>query len=352
MSPTEIQHRLKSAAFEARTRPALYRFKLLCFVFFGYFVIFATVVTALALLAGICWIIYQIAMHPSGLAIRGLFIVVPIAFGLIVFCASTLGALQVKLPDPTGITLERGVALTLYREIDRLRETMAVPPFEAVFIDTDFNAGILQIPRYGIFGFQKNYLQIGLPLLLALDQQQFRAVLAHEMAHISRKHSAFGNWIHRIQNTWPYLLEALRSEDNRGRYFFYLFCYWYVPRLNIATFGIDRQNEYEADRIAADEVGSKQFGEMLCALNIHGAALELGTTVPLSNDDCVRLLNEQLSLPDPIVDPHPCLRNRLGALGEKAALPDTVTNSAAQTYFGDRLDKIAEQVGIRLRRNS
>ena len=44
----------------------------------------------------------------------------------------------------------------------------------------------LQLPRLGIFGWYRNYLIIGMPLMKSLTCEQFKAVLAHEFGHLAK----------------------------------------------------------------------------------------------------------------------------------------------------------------------
>jgi Zn-dependent protease with chaperone function len=57
------------------------------------------------------------------------------------------------------------------------------------------NASVVQIPRLGVFGWSRNYLTVGVPLLDAVTPEQFEAVLAHELGHLARAHGRFRTWI-------------------------------------------------------------------------------------------------------------------------------------------------------------
>ena len=81
---------------------------------------------------------------------------------------------------------------------------MGVGRYDAALeiIDDEFNACIVQIPRFGLFGGARNYLVIGLPLMQTLTVEQFAAVLAHEYGHLSGAHGHFSAWIYRLRVTW------------------------------------------------------------------------------------------------------------------------------------------------------
>ena len=56
----------------------------------------------------------------------------------------------------------------------------------------DFNAGVREVPRLGLLGWPRTYLEIGLPLSMAVAQEEIRAILAHEFAHLSARHGRSG----------------------------------------------------------------------------------------------------------------------------------------------------------------
>jgi Zn-dependent protease with chaperone function len=128
-------------------------------------------------------------------------------------------------------------------------------------------------PRLGIFGWQVNYLLVGLPLMQGLSPEQFEGVLAHELGHLRGGHGRFGGWIYRVNATWMQLLEQLGTEGVTGallRSFFK----WYAPFFHAYSFALRRQDEYEADSCAARLVGSSKYADALCLLPAHGHFVE------------------------------------------------------------------------------
>src|SRR5437867_901284 len=89
-------------------------------------------------------------------------------------------ALWVRLPLPEGRPIARREAPALFVVIDGLRGQLRSPSFHRVLIVGEVNAGVRQAPRLGVFGWPRNYLLLGLPLMDLLSADEFRAVLAHE----------------------------------------------------------------------------------------------------------------------------------------------------------------------------
>ncbi len=73
--------------------------------------------------------------------------------------------------------------------LDGLRSRLRHPRIHRVLLTPDFNAGVMQVPRLGLLGWYRSYLFIGLPLMKSLTVEQFQAVLAHELGHLSGGHA-------------------------------------------------------------------------------------------------------------------------------------------------------------------
>ena len=70
-----------------------------------------------------------------------------------------------------------------------------------------------QNPAFGLLGWYHNFLVIGLPLLFAISPEHFRAIVAHELGHLSKIHGWFSYWIDRSLITWLNLIETLQKEE-------------------------------------------------------------------------------------------------------------------------------------------
>ena len=105
-----------------------------------------------------------------------------------------------------------------------------------------------------------------------LSPEQFKAVVAHELGHLSGHHGRFGAWIYRVSRTWDQLLE--RAMRQRGSWVFTLFFKWYAPLFDAYSFALRRAQEYEADRAAARIAGPRALADALMSVTIKGAYLE------------------------------------------------------------------------------
>ncbi len=251
-----------------------------------------------------------------------------------------LRALWVRVPPPEGLEVTRASAPGLADTIEEVRQLLDAPGFHHTLLTDDLNAAVVQVPRLGILGWQRNYLCVGLPLLEALTLEQFRAVLAHEFGHLSGNHARFGSWIYRVRQTWARLLAQLEASENLlGRMVVTPFLKWYTPYFNAYSFVLARKHEYEADRRAAELHGREVIAAALVRIEvvarfhgkkylpaIHGRARteRVPTAGPVSEfrtslrgleaDEARRWFGSaRLRLTD-IADTHPALSDRLAAL--------------------------------------
>lgn len=351
MDEREFSNYLRALEFDARKHPTWYRFRVLCLILLAYLFIFGVIAVALALLAGLGWLIVMLITNVRasfGMA-RLIGLLIPVGLVLIGFILNIVAALNVSLPEPGGVVVEKGRAIKLYQEIDRLREQLDVPPFVDILLDDDFNAGVVQNPRFGFFGGYRSYLVIGLPLLLSLSTEQFRAVLAHELGHVSRKHGGMVGWCSRLSMTWPRILYFLAEEGHSSVDIFFAFFRWYIPKFMAFTFAFLRQAEYEADKLAAGAVGKKAMADTLIQFELIERAMhEKKDLAALPHATLNQWMNDALAVPDRLEDVHPVLAQRLHGIDQRAEVPPQGGKNAAVDLLGDRLPDFAGGVGISL----
>lgn len=285
---------------------------------------------------------------------------------LLVLVWIILRALWVRLTPPVGHPLTPAQAPKLFETISEIRAATRGPRTHQVLVTDEFNAAVTQIPRLGMFGWQKNYLIIGLPLMQALSPQQFKAVLCHEYGHLSRSHAKFGAWIYRMRLTWARLMNALESAQHWGAFVFRRFVRWYVPYFNAYSFVLARANEYEADGFAARVCGAATAASALSTVEVRArylsdrywpdvyqaadreatpafapfAALPARYGAGLSNADAETWLAQALRRKTGTDDTHPALVDRLASLHQPAKLEPQPAENAAVVYLGASLETL------------
>jgi Zn-dependent protease with chaperone function len=179
----------------------------------------------------------------------------------------------VKIEPPAGIEITASQAPELFATINELSSKLGAPRFNHVLITDELNAGILQLPRLGAFGWYRNYLMIGLPLMKSLTCDQFKAVLAHELGHLAKGHGIVSHSVYRQRLRWSGLMAALEASESRGRFLFMPFLNWFVPYFGAFSFPLARANEYEADVISVRLTSSRATAEALTSIEVVGGYL-------------------------------------------------------------------------------
>jgi Zn-dependent protease with chaperone function len=264
-----------------------------------------------------------------------------------------LRALWVRLDAPEGLRIAAHEAPALFEALERIRRKIKGPPIHEVVLTGDLNASIGQHPRWGLFGGARNFLTIGLPLLMALDRQRLLAVLAHEYGHLRGDHGRFAAWVYRTRLSWAQFHEGLQESNGVAAMLTQGFLDWYFPRFVARTFAMARQDEYEADRISARLLGAEAAGAALIEIGLKGdwlqqhfwrehwalaaaKALPIGPyghmqkalARPLPDAFAQGALRQHLRQVSSVDDTHPVLRDRLEALDVPASLPAGSRGSA------------------------
>jgi len=344
----------------AASHPRLYKLKTGLLALTGYAYIFGVLAVVAALLA---------VLAISAVKGRSYYHVGKIGIPLIVLAGIILRSLWVRLSPPEGIPLRREEAGPLRDAVEKIRRAVKGPRVHEILLTDDFNAAVVQVPRLGIFGWHKNYLTVGLPLMHALSPAQFEAVLAHEIGHLSGAHGRFGAWIYRIRKTWYRLVEALVEEERWGAFFVKRFFRWYAPYFGAYSFVLARANEYAADRFSADYAGTNAAAEALVAVNANGVFLdetfwpavlgkaddqpdppfpfremEPALSSSLRPETANAIVSRVLSRKTGSDDTHPSLSDRLAALGRKPLLPEPAAETAARRFLSGSLEELAARL--------
>ena len=356
---SEAERRALVARLEtfAQRAPKAYRMRLALLAALGFCVLGGAVALALGLSAGLVALL--LAISPLLLVKLAKVVWIPIGFGWLV-----LRALWVRFEPPPGRPLAPGEAPRLVAEVERLRRAAGAPRLSGILIDDDLNAAAASVPRVlGLLG-HRHYLVLGLPLMQLLDPAQFASVIAHEFGHFGGGHGRFSGWIHRVRLSWYRVLDGLAARGAWASRVFERFFRWYAPYFDAYSFVLARQNEYQADAMAARLAGADVAGSALIRVNVGAARLEhdfwpsvidanreraeppdrllrdMATALrsPHPQDDA--RLAVQLTAHAGVHDTHPTLVQRLQALGVAATVAPPPERSAAEVLLGDLLPSL------------
>jgi len=317
----------------ASKNPGAYKFRVGALGALGYLYLLVIVSLLLGIVAGLLYTIFN-----SG---EFNFLVLKIVWIPLVLVGIVLRSLWITIPVPDGAELQREQAPALFEMIHEVTETLNGPTIHHVLLSSDFNAGIVQIPQFGMMGWLNNYLVVGLPLLQAFSPAEFRAVLAHEVGHLSGKHGRFSGWIYRLRRSWIEVLTRVHYERQYASFLFKPFLNWYAPYLNAYSFVLARAQERQADEYSVELTGKETAAVMLARFAVKGKSItedfwpgffrgsKAESKAPkdpfkqmvdyleqsIGSVNAQKWFFEELRVPTGYEDTHPALSDRLAAIG-------------------------------------
>lgn len=289
-------------------------------------------VLALAIVAGLLWIPYAQVAYANRILLKPT-----------LACLAGAGIiLWAILPrwdrfTPPGPRLHPQEQPDLFRELRTIADATGQAMPAEVYLVPEVNAWVTE--RGGIMGIgSRRVMGLGLPLLQALSVSEVRAVVAHEFGHFHGGDTRLGPWIYKTRAAIGRTLENLRGQE-----------WLQVPFRAYAglflrlTLAVSRRQEYTADALASKVAGAQPLISGL--RKIRGAALAFGPywqqevgpvlgvgVLPPFAEGFRRFLahdrvrpaiaeavtqSERDSATDPF-DTHPCLKDRIAALGGEA----------------------------------
>jgi len=349
MEQIEFEALVQKMERRAAASPIAYRVRVIAWAGLG----FAFVIGAIVTVAMLCALIVLSIATLKVLAIKLLIFILPLLFVL-------LKALWVRIAAPKGERVRRADVPELYALLSELRSKLRTQRIHVVLITPEFNAGVTQVPRLGIFGWHRNYLLLGLPLMKGLTVEQLKAVLAHELGHLSRGHARIGNWIYRLRLIWARLDHEFENRSVRGASTIRRFFHWYAPRFGAVTFPFARMNEFEADAASVRLSSVQSAAQALTNVNviglflhrsywpgIHAAARDVeqptfapygafggSTLLAMPKEECDRWQSEALTMQTSYSDTHPSLTDRLKAIGGAADFRPPEPGEGAERLLG------------------
>lgn len=336
----------------ARERPGYYRLR----------------VTLLALLGLGYRALIWLAMFAMPVAITLMFYPTTWTLVIVIVLLVLFGIFWFRPPPAEGRRLQPADAPQLFAELEAMRAKTRAPQVHEVVLSEEFNASAAQLPRLGLFGWHKQVLELGIPLLAALTREQALAVVGHELGHFSKAHGRMGHWIYRTRYAWEKLQAQIGDEDSGLGAAVNQFYRSFVPYFSAYSFVLARLCEYEADADAARTTDRATAGGALAALHAYGAHLDrrfwpalwrtaLASSEPpgdvyrrlaeaartASSAELEALKREALQRASDLEDTHPCLADRLRALQVDEVSLSPAAVCAGRALLGERWDAMLDE---------
>jgi Zn-dependent protease with chaperone function len=342
--------------------PRAYKWRLVMLLALGYGFVLTTGLVSIALSA---FMIGLLLMRPP------LFLAfIKVGWILPLISFYTLRSLWVTLPRPVGRELQHWEAPELFTAVASLRSKLKVPRIRKILLASEFNAGVTQIPRLGLFGFPRNYLRLGFSLMAVASPEQFQAVLAHELAHLGGQHGRMARRIYQQRATWAALQGVFQQKARAGGWVLRRFLNWYAPYFNAYSFVLARRQEDEADRASVAVVGRETTAQALTLASVGSAYCQeyfwkpfleqsrmeptptqlphlqmlRSPPTPMPGSRTEAILARELLRRTDLGDTHPALAQRLEAIGASASVAGDFSISAARRYLGRNAEALAREL--------
>ena len=267
----------------------------------------------------------------------------------------------IKVPQPKGLKLHRDKAKELFQLIDELQSQHTQIKFDKVILTDEHKIEIIKTPAFGIPVWNNNTLAIGLPVLINLSGQQFKATLMRKFYQFSNANISITNWLVWLRQNWAQYNEVYSNIRNPGYLPLYLFFRFYTPGFNKFSALAVRMDELKADSYSLNELNDEELldmiqGEFICKYFLENTywprirnfvrksptaniypheKMAMLLTKGLPRKNAMNLLASAYIKKDITDDTNPTLKARMENIGHrKIQTPSETKHNAAQTYLG------------------
>lgn len=191
-----------------------------------------------------------------------------IILGLIGSVIIILKSLYIKLEAPNEVTLNREEHPQLFKVIDSAIEMTKAPKLDEICILDDENIGVTCLLNgFGANG--KNVLVIGIKALKVLSEEELKAAIIHELAHIYNEDTKVSSKISRRLTRWNEIVYRVDEGDNIIKMILLLpFAKFYIEKLERYLDAMSQTKELLADKEVAKYMSVEIYAKATMKLEI------------------------------------------------------------------------------------
>ncbi len=310
------------------------RIRLLVFLGYAYFVVI--VVLGFASLAAAAWL-YTVE-HTAAC-------IIPLFFATATL--PLIFAFPYHMKEPEGVSVTNAQTPQLYEMVKSVAQELGISAPAEILIMQDFNAFAAQRPvlDFSLRRRRRDYIGIGLPLMLGCTPEQLRCTVAHELGHLQANDGFTSQAVHHVLTLWREVIQ--RSQKVRIAHIhlagFAVFYQWYYPLLSAYMITISRSRELEADAASVRVCGpslckstlvntivrgryfhtfiSESFRQQAHQLPQPPGGWYTYAAAKLAGDgwqhNVIEVLGSALTEETQMVETHPCLYDRLSAMAKQ-----------------------------------
>lgn len=185
-----------------------------------------------------------------------LILIVP---SVLFLAVSVVKACFARAQPERGIELTREDAPGLFAHLDELAPRFDVQVHK-VIVNSKPTAAVTSERRW-FFSRRRNVLIVGYPVLCSEAVDDWLGTLSHELAHIKKADTHSLSVPRRALSMWRDLDEGLRQRDHWASILFAWFFQRFGRVVEMLILALRRQQEREADAMAAQVVGMRAYSE-------------------------------------------------------------------------------------------
>lgn len=277
-----------------------------------------------------------------------------ITLGLIGSVIIILKSLYIKLEAPNEVTLNREEHPQLFKVIDSAIEMTKAPKLDEIYILDDANVRVTCLLNgFGANG--KNILGIGIQVLKLLNEEEFKAVIIHELAHIYNDDTKVSSKISRRLTRWNEIVYRVDEGDNIIKMILLLpFAKFYIEKLERYLDAMSQTKELLADKEVSKYMSAEIYAKATMKLEIMEKFLanpyskleirssdeapkkyfttlfeDFESELPNRKEQWMNQIKKRISS---IYDTHPSFKERMEALGIEDFNYDINFNDQSDDY--------------------
>ncbi|OLZ60341.1 M48 family metallopeptidase [Amycolatopsis keratiniphila] len=157
--------------------------------------------------------------------------------------------------DVPGVQVTPESQPALWALVRELAAEAGTRPPDEIYLDPDVNAAVTERTSWLGLRVLRRRMIIGVPLIMGLRQDQFRAVLAHELGHYSNKDTRFAAVTYRGHKSIARVVDGLDRDGYFERFVGWLFKQ-YAKLYFVVSMSVCRAQELAADAVSARLAGT------------------------------------------------------------------------------------------------
>ena len=308
--------------------------------------IVVTITSVISLIIGIMNFALKTDFMTSGFGL--------IILGLIGSVIIILKSLYIKLEAPNEVTLNREEHPQLFKVIDSAIEMTKAPKLDEIYILDDANVRVTCLLNgFGANG--KNILGIGIQVLKLLNEEEFKAVIIHELAHIYNDDTKVSSKISRRLTRWNEIVYSVDEGDNIIKMILLLpFAKFYIEKLERYLDAMSQTKELLADKEVSKYMSVEIYAKATMKLEVMEKFLanpyskleirssdeapknyfttlfeDFESELPNRKEQWMNQIKKRISS---IYDTHPSFKERMEALGIEDFNYDINFNDQSDDY--------------------